>query len=123
VIYVINIIQLLIYICGAFIIYSILYGYFSSHDIYPYKKAPLFYSIILSVFIVPALVVLYQIIEIYDYDTFVIKIFPDFKTNKIILQYYDIEHVDNIWYCTSDSKFGPSISTFLYNNLENIYKK
>lgn len=120
-IYFINAVISIIYFAGICVLYSILYGYFSNHVIYPYKKAPLFYAILLSVFIIPALFVLFQISDV-GYDNFKPKIIPNFKLNKKRIQYCDLERLNNIWYCATNAKFGPSMQTVLYHKLENIYK-
>lgn len=117
-----NTVILLIYIGGVFTTYSMLYWYFSSYDIYPYKKAPLFYSIILSVFIAPALFVLLQI-DNTGHGPVSFKIIPNFKSNRRKVQYCDSERLNNIWYCNSNSKFGPSISNLLYDKFKSIYKR
>lgn len=117
----INVIILSLYFAGVCVLYGILYGHFLNNEIYPYKKAPLFYAVLLSVFIMPAAFVLFQINYV-GYGNFKPKIVPNFKFKREKIQYCDLERLNNIWYCTVNAKFGPSIQTVLHQKLESIYK-
>lgn len=117
----INTTLLLIYVVGVVLLYGSLYGYIANNSIYPYKKAPLFWSVTLSIFVAPALIVLYQITKS-NYEVADFKFIPTFKLKRSKVQYYDADQLHNIWYCGQGTKFGPGIAVIICQKMNKLWK-